>query len=50
VAEAYPLDAPHLADLKGLVHTRARRSRAFDGLVLYEIGPDDSQERMARHP
>jgi hypothetical protein len=50
VAEAYPLDAPHLADLKGLVHTRARRSRAFDGLTLYEIGPDDSQERMARHP
>jgi uncharacterized membrane protein len=37
VPRAYPLDAPHLVELRGLVHARARRSVSFQGLTLYEV-------------
>jgi hypothetical protein len=36
---AYPLDAPHRAELRELVRRRATRSVSFAGLTLYELGP-----------
>lgn len=37
VPRAYPLDAPHLVELRDLVHARARRAVAFRGLTLHEV-------------
>ena len=39
VPRAYPLDSPHLAELRNVVHERARSSLSFEGLTLYQIGP-----------
>jgi hypothetical protein len=39
VPRAYPLDSPHLAELRNVVEERARSSLSFEGLTLYEIGP-----------
>jgi hypothetical protein len=36
---AYPLEAPHRAELRELVRRRAARTVAFAGLTLYELGP-----------
>lgn len=39
VPHGYPLDAPHRAGLRELVHRRASRAVSFAGLTLYELGP-----------
>jgi hypothetical protein len=39
VPRAYPLDSPHLAELRNVVRERARSSSSFEGLTLYQIGP-----------
>jgi hypothetical protein len=39
VPRAYPLEAPHRAELRELVHRRASRSLSFSGLTVYELGP-----------
>jgi hypothetical protein len=39
VPRAYPLEAPHRAELRELVRRRASRSLSFSGLTLYELGP-----------
>jgi hypothetical protein len=39
VPRAYPLEAPHLAELREMVRTRATGAKTFAGLTLYEVGP-----------
>jgi len=44
VSRAYPLEAPHQAELRDLVRTRTRREVHFAGLTLYEVGPETGLE------
>jgi hypothetical protein len=45
---AYPLDAPHRAELREAVQRRAARKVPFAGLTLYELGPMEAAEQDRR--
>lgn len=47
---AYPLDAPHRAELRELVRRRTIRSVSFAGLTLYELGPAEVGPHAPRDP
>jgi hypothetical protein len=47
---AYPLDAPHRAELRELVRRRTIRSVSFAGLILYELGPAEVGQDARRDP
>jgi hypothetical protein len=47
---AYPLDAPHRAELRDLVRRRAIRSVSFAGLTLHELGPAEAGPQGRRDP
>jgi len=47
---AYPLDAPHRAELREQVRRRSIRSVSFAGLTLHELGPAEVSQQGRESP